>query len=217
SDAQRIQLLLTDGIPTFPIGSAQVSDPGDVQFAISSAYIARKADIRVDTFAIGKTALGHPVAVTEIARATGGVFTPVRNPADIIAVLGGISFVDLESVTVVNVDTGDIAHDLKLYPDGYYTATLPVREGENRIAALAEATDGTKGEDRTVVNFRPGAGGVAIDVSREQDKDVGVEIQRLKERSKDLQVQIDREREEAQKKAQEQQKDVGVSIERGEE
>ena len=84
-------LFLTDGAPTFPVGRASVVDEGDVDAAIGAARLAAMAGISINTYAIGGGALQMPRAVTEIARVTGGHYTAVRNPGDIVALLRGIS------------------------------------------------------------------------------------------------------------------------------
>ncbi|MDJ0787793.1 MAG: VWA domain-containing protein [Myxococcota bacterium] len=143
--ARRVVLFLTDGLPTLPAGKGNESDPGDKEAAIRAAELARKAGITVNTYALGHGALQYPKTVTEMARLTLGTFTPIQKPGDIIMVLRGVSFADVEDVVVTNLTTGDFSTDVSLNPDGSFTGFVPVREGKNRVRVSALASDGSKG------------------------------------------------------------------------
>lgn len=93
-EAKKAVLLLTDGVPTFSEGSAMVSDPEDVQMAISAATVAGRYGIKVYTFSLGKQALSMAYTGQEMARVTAGRFTPVAKPGDIITVLPGINLTE---------------------------------------------------------------------------------------------------------------------------
>ena len=54
---QSIELLLTDGFPTLPIGAAKRLAPEDTDLAINAARLAGKAGIKVHVFALGEEAL----------------------------------------------------------------------------------------------------------------------------------------------------------------
>ena len=55
-------LFLTDGLPTFPMGTGAVPDPGDTEAALAAARLAHKAGITVNTYALGPNALSNPIA-----------------------------------------------------------------------------------------------------------------------------------------------------------
>jgi sulfur relay (sulfurtransferase) DsrF/TusC family protein len=143
---QKIIIFLTDGVPSFPYGSANVTDPGDKEYALEAAHKAKAKGIRIDTFAIGGEALSDPSTVQEIATSTGGVYTAVNNPAEIITKLAETKFFRLKSVKVKNLTLNQPAHYILLSPDGTFMANVPVTSGPNIIQALAEATDGSQGK-----------------------------------------------------------------------
>lgn len=89
-EAKKVVLMMTDGIPTFPVGSATTSDPEDIRAAVSAAMVAGRFGIQVHTFALGREALSEPYTAKEVARVSGGRFTPVPDSGDIITVLPGI-------------------------------------------------------------------------------------------------------------------------------
>ncbi|MBI4489012.1 MAG: VWA domain-containing protein, partial [Deltaproteobacteria bacterium] len=139
TDAIRVQFLLTDGIPTLPIGGGRKAHPEDTNLAINAARISGKAGIKVHVFALGEEALSSPIAAVGIARESGGIFTPVVRPADILGVLERVSVIGVDFVEVLNETTGQRASHLRLAADGFFSSALPVVEGLNRIQVLARA------------------------------------------------------------------------------
>jgi hypothetical protein len=143
SSAQKVMLLLTDGTPSFPVGRDDVEDAGDLEAAVSAARLARAADIRINTYALGTNALGRPVGATEVARVTLGAFTPVLEPGAIVAALQAVNFANVDDVAVVNLSLREDTPDVRLNPDGTFQAFVPVREGANRVLVNAVASDGS--------------------------------------------------------------------------
>jgi hypothetical protein len=143
--AKKVILFLTDGVPTLPIGSGGEKDAGDEEAAVLAARLAHEAGITMNTYALGPQALSFPLAVTEMARVTLGTYTPVQNPGDIIALLQGVSFANIEDVVFTNLTTGEFSTDVRLSPDGSFFGYVPVREGPNRVRVSALASDGTRG------------------------------------------------------------------------
>ena len=134
---QRALLFLTDGLPSFPIGRADVADPGDAERARSAARKAAAAGIGIHVFALGPDALAEPDAAVDLARLTGGSFTALPEPARIVEVLGELSFQGSTGVRVTNLETGAPALVLQVAPDGGFEARVPVVEGANRIRVQA--------------------------------------------------------------------------------
>ena len=177
ADAQPVILFLTDGVPSLPIGSGAVTDPGDVEAAISAAKLAQVAGIRINTYALGEHALTFPQAVTEIARVSLGTYTPVHNPGDIVALLQGVSFANVEDVVIANLTTGDFSTDVSLKPDGSFSGFVPVREGRNQVRITALASDGTRGSVT-----------LDLDFGRTQltDLELARELERIRRMNKEL-------------------------------
>ncbi|HSJ96938.1 MAG TPA: vWA domain-containing protein [Myxococcota bacterium] len=175
--AQPVILFLTDGVPSFPIGSGLVTDPGDVEAAISAAKLAQLAGIRINTYALGAQALSYPQATTEMARVSLGTYTPVQNPGDIVALLQGVSFANVEDVVIANLTTGDFSTDVQLKPDGSFSGFVPVREGRNQVRVTALASDGTRGSAT-----------LDLDFGRTQltDLELARELERIRRMNKEL-------------------------------
>jgi hypothetical protein len=185
AEAKKMILFLTDGAPTFPVGSASVVDEGDVEAAIGAAGLAARAGIPINTYAIGGGALQLPRAVTEIARVTGGHYTAVRNPGDIVALLKGISFVDVDDVILSNLSTGDLSTEVRLAPDGGFRGFVPVREGYNRIRVTALATDGSRAHRDIEIEF--GA-------TEFTDRELALELEQVRRASRELVLEVERKR-----------------------
>jgi len=184
-DAKKVVLFLTDGVPTFPIGKGAVSDKGDVEAALNAARLAHKAQITINTYALGPGALTYPLAPTEMARLTLGTFTPVQNPGDIIALLQGVSFANIEDVVFTNLSTGDFSTDVRLSPDGSFSGFVPVREGANRVRVTALASDGSRGSVELDLDFK---------LSSMSDRELARELERIRNRNRELQLLLERKR-----------------------
>jgi len=184
-DAEKITLFLTDGVPTFPIGQANVQDDGDLEAAVNAAKVARAAGIRINTYALGTGALGRPLAATEVARVTLGSFTPVLEPGAIVAALQTVSFANIEDVGILNLTLREGTPDVRLNPDGTFVGFVPVQEGSNRVLVNAVASDGSEANVELTFDF-------AIEQSKgdmaERD------LARLRELNNNLLVHLEAER-----------------------
>jgi len=183
--ARKVVLFLTDGLPTFPMGTGAVPDPGDTEAALAAARLAHKAGITVNTYALGPNALTNPLAATEMARITLGNFMPVRNPGDIVSFLQGVSFANIEDVVLTNLTTREVSYDVDLSPDGSFSGFVPVKEGRNKVRITALASDGASGS-------------IDIDLLFEKsgltERELALELDRIRERNKQLMLLIERER-----------------------
>ena len=184
-DAKKVMLFLTDGSPSFPIGLASVSDPGDIEAAINAASLAKTAGIAINTYALGPMALGSPVAVTEMARVSLGTYTPVRKPGDIIALLQGVSFANIEDVVLANLTTGELSTDVRLSPDGSFSGFVPVREGKNQVRITALASDGARGTATIELTFAR---------SQLTTREMATELERIRRMNKELLLLRERKR-----------------------
>ena len=179
ADAKRVVLLLTDGLPTLPVGRGDRVDPGDEEAALSAARLAESAGVSVNTYAIGPEALKYPRVTTEIARVTGGTYTPVQNPDDVMVLLAGTSFANVEDVVFANLTTGDFSTDVRLTPDGSFSGYVPVQQGRNRVRIVALASDGSRGELELELEFELETAG-----SRERLD----ELERIRRQNKELEL-----------------------------
>ena len=183
--AKKVVLFLTDGLPTFPIGSGSVSDAGDTEAALGAARLAHKAGITVNTYALGPSALTNPIAATEMARITLGNFLPVQKPGDIISFLQGVSFANIEDVVFTNLTTREVSTDVRLSPDGSFAGFVPVKEGHNRVRVTALASDGSSGSVELDLVFER---------SGMSEKELALELDRIREHNKQLLILVEQER-----------------------
>jgi len=184
-NAKKVMLFLTDGAPSFPIGRGDMTDPGDIEAAINAASLAKTAGVTINTYALGPMALGLPQALTEMARVSLGTYTPVRNPGDIVALLQGVSFANIEDVVFANLTTGELSTDVRLNPDGSFYGFVPVREGKNQVRITALASDGSRGNANLELVF-----------SRSQltTREMATELERIRRMNKELLLLRERKR-----------------------
>ncbi len=179
ADARKVMLFLTDGIPTLPVGKGNREDPGDDEAALHAAQLAHQAGISINTYALGPGALQYPRVVTEMARMTLGTYTPVQSPGDIVTLLQGVSFADVEDVVLTNLTTGEFSSDVRLAPDGSFTGFVPVREGRNRVRVSALASDGSRGSVELEFDFEHAEVG---------DRTKLGELERIRRQNKELEL-----------------------------
>jgi hypothetical protein len=184
-DAKKVTLFLTDGVPTFPIGQAQVQDDGDLEAAVNAAKVARAAGIRINTYALGTNALGRPLAATEVARVTLGTFTPVPEPGAIAAALQAVSFANVEDVGILNLTLREDTPDVRLNPDGTFVGFVPVTEGRNRVLVNAVASDGSEANVELTFDFS---------IEQSQGAMAERELARLRELNQNLLLHLEAER-----------------------
>ena len=178
-DAKRVALFLTDGLPTLPVGSGKEVDPGDEAAALRAAELARTAGVSINTYAVGPEALKFNRVTTQIARATNGVYTPVQSPDDVIVLLAGTTFSNIEDVVFTNLTTGDFSADVRVAADGSFTGYVPVREGRNRVRVVALASDGTRGELELELEFA---------LSQVGSRDKLAELERIRRQNRELEL-----------------------------
>jgi hypothetical protein len=203
ADAIKVQFLLTDGFPTLPIGRGKRAAPEDTDLATNAARIAGKAGIKVHVFALGEEALSYPRAAVGIAKESGGIYTPVVRPADILRVLENISVVGVDYVEVFNETIRQRAPQVRLAADGFFSSALPVVEGLNRIQVLARSSDGATGRDSISVYYQRGdQRSLDLEVFLEKEKSLKLQVERLGKSKEDIQREIDRSREDSLRRSQ---------------
>ena len=195
TDAVKVEFLLTDGFPTMPIGGGKRATPQDTDLAINAARLAGRAGIKVHVFALGEEALSYPRAAVGIARQSGGTYTPVSRPVDILSVVENISAVGVDYVQIVNQTSGQRASQLRLAADGFFSAAVPVAEGRNRIDVFARASDGSNGKDSITIDYRSGnQKSLELEVFLEREKKLKLEVERLGKTQAEIQEDIKRAR-----------------------
>jgi hypothetical protein len=195
--------------------------------AIQKAKKASEHGIRIDTFAIGPEAIKHPVVTVEMAHVTQGVFTPVRDPSDLVAVFEEVNFADIEELKITNETTKQAASYKIQNADGTFSALVPMREGVNTVRVFARSTDGTEGTRRIKLKYLEGANAQELDPRQLAQRNRLLEnrLMDLRRRSMEIQTErdetvrgdlmkeIDRERKAAEELAAEQRKHLDLEIE----
>ncbi|MBM4336157.1 MAG: VWA domain-containing protein [Deltaproteobacteria bacterium] len=206
--AKKVILFLTDGKPSLPFGQANVEDKEDMLAAIDAAQLCRVAGVMLNVYGLGPSAIDYPVAATEMAKATGGLYTPVRRPGDIVAMISGVSFANIEDVVAVNLTLMEWAgpNDVLLSPDGSFQGFVPVRPGLNRIRVSALASDGSRGSKEFDLTFAQ-QGMSDLELTAERD--------RIRQRNREIQLRLERERQNAFRK-QERERVLEIGIEKPE-
>ena len=96
--SEKVVLFLTDGMPTLPYGPQFEAE--NVRAVLRAAGRSQYSDIRIHSFAIGPEALDAPIATVEMARRTGGYFTPVRDPGMLADAIETVDFANINEVVV---------------------------------------------------------------------------------------------------------------------
>jgi len=203
ADAVKAQFLLTDGYPTLPIGGGKRVTVEDTDLAINAGRISGKAGVKVHVFALGEEALSYPGAAVGVAKESGGIFTPVVRAADILTVLENVSVVGVDYVQVFNETSGQRASLLRLGADGFFSSSIPVVEGLNRIQVMARAGDGAIGRHSVSIYYERGTQrSLELEVFLAREKSLKLEVERLGRSKEDVQREIDRSREEGLRRSQ---------------
>lgn len=133
-ERQRLLLFFTDGYPTLPFDAE--AEAANISAVLEATARAREAGARIHTFAIGTPALDSPIAVVEMAARSGGTFTPIRHPADLVdAVQHAVS--DDPYVSLRNATTGEEAFPFSVGPDGSFQGFVHLAQGSNRLELQA--------------------------------------------------------------------------------
>jgi hypothetical protein len=203
TDAVKVQFLLTDGFPSLPIGGGKRAAPEDTDLAINAARLSGRAGIKVNVFALGEEALTYPRAAVGIAQESGGTYTPVLRPADVLAAVENISAVGVDFVQVVNQTMGQRATQIRLAADGFFSSAVPVVEGQNRIEVVARASDGSTGRDTITVFYQSGnQKSLELEVFLERERKLKLEVERLGRSPAEIQREVERNREDGLRRPQ---------------
>jgi hypothetical protein len=224
-DSEKVVLFLTDGQPTLPYDPVFEAD--NVRAVLRAAERANKMDVTFHAFALGPEALDGPVATVELAARTGGVFTPVREPGDIVNVIENVSLADVERVEVRNLSTGEEATEVQVSPDGTFAALVPLQSGMNRIEVVAATAEGAVTREEVEVRYAPGAPPATlprellakrtrllqrrlVELRRER---MDVEREAVERTRKELEIEIQEERQAARERAERQRKELDIEPE----
>jgi hypothetical protein len=223
-DSEKIILFFTDGAPTLPYWN---SESENVRAVLQSAERARRAGVRIHSFAIGPEALAGPISTVEMASITDGLFTPVRHPGRLVRFIDGVSFAHIAEVKVRNASSGESAFLARVHADGSWDALVPLQAGENHLEVHARSSDGAEATRRVTVYHEAGATSPFVPaelvpkhnellesrLAELRHERLGAERQRLEEMRRELALEIERERAAALERAASQRKELNLEIE----
>jgi Mg-chelatase subunit ChlD len=192
ANSVKTQFLLTDGLPSLPIGEGKRSTPEDTGLAINAASMSGRAGMKIQVFALGREIVDYPYAAAGIARESGGTYIPLLRPADLLVAMESISAVDVHHVQVVNQTTGQKASRTRLGADGFFAAAVPLAQGPNQIEVLVRASDGSTNRANVAVYYQSGTQlAVDLEIFLEKEKKLEVEIERLGKTAEEIQREVE--------------------------
>lgn len=223
--SEKVVLFFTDGQPTLPYDAYFEAD--NVKAVLRAADRARRMKVKIHSFAIGPEALDGPVAAVEMATRTGGYFTPVRHPGDLVEVIEHVSFANIDQVAIRNLTTGEAASELITNADGTFSALIPLAKGRNRIQVVARANDGSDANAEVTVTYVPGIDTRTLPRELMGQRNrllerrlialkrgrITTEQERAETARKELLLEIERERQKARERAEQQGKELDLEIE----
>ena len=147
---QRTVLLLSDGHPTAP------SELQGKRDALASAEKMGELGVPVHAFALGQSANESSEFYHTLAESTGGRFTPLADPADVVDELANVRFTGLKDVRIESSPSGQPGRALRVFRNGSFDGYVPLSEGKNLITITGLMEDGeTLSATRTVFFERP--------------------------------------------------------------
>lgn len=223
--SQRVIVFLTDGIPTLPF---EGDDPRNTITVMRAAERARAANARIFSFGVGEEALKGPLALLELARITGGAFTPVRDPALLSEIFGDVEFAEIDELSIRNATLGSAALATEVGADGSFGAFVPLRTGRNEIEVTARASNGRSTTERVTVHFAPDAAVAVVPpglvpiqtkllelrLTQLRRERIAGEQQRIEQVRARLAREIEAERAKAGERAAQQRKNLELEVER---
>ena len=219
-ESTRAILFFTDGEPTLPSLDSEAANVGAV---LAAAQRARRAGVRIDSFAIGPEALAGPLSAVEMASITDGLFTPVRHPGSLVRSMAPASFARIEALTVRNLTTGQSAYEERLHADGAWDALVPVAPGRNELEVQVRGAGGAEARQRLVRCVLGAAAPVLpAELVPRQNALLEARLRALRAEQVDrvrreLILEIAAEREQAQQRALQQRKELRIEVEPPEE
>jgi von Willebrand factor type A domain-containing protein len=205
-DSIKTLVLLTDGVPTLPSGDCSISgiagSESDIDLTINTARQSGNLGISVHVLALGEEALSNPRAAVGIARESGGTYTAVTRPADVLAVVDKVSAVGVDLIQVSNETIQQQALQSRLAADGFFASAVPVVEGLNRIQVVGRASDGSLARDIVTVEYLPAAKrSLDLEIFLEREKNLKLELDRLDKSPEQIQREVEAARRDSLKQS----------------
>ncbi len=150
SGAQQAIVFLTDGKPLLPTDRKTAE-----KAALYASRLAGRAGVRIHTFALGRDVVRRGVnpVLPRMAERSGGRFTQLEAPGEIVALLRSTSFSFVDSVRLANATRGDEVAEIATAIDGSFYGELPLAEGVNEIEVEAVLNDGRRTSRKLTITW----------------------------------------------------------------
>ncbi len=148
--AQKAILFLTDGKPQLPIERKTAE-----KAALYASRLAGEAGVRIHTFALGRDVVRRGVnpVLARMANRSGGRFTQLQTPGEIVALLQSTSFSFVSSVRLANATRGGEISEIATAIDGSFYGELPLTEGVNEIEVEVVLNDGRRSSRKLAITW----------------------------------------------------------------
>jgi hypothetical protein len=148
--AQRAILFLTDGKPQLPVERKTAE-----KAALYASRLAGQAGVRIHTFALGRDRVRRGVnpVLPRMAERSGGRFTQLDSPGEIVDLLQATSFSFVSSVRLVNATRGEELAEIATAIDGSFYGELALAEGVNEIEVEAVLNDGRRTSRKLTITW----------------------------------------------------------------
>jgi Mg-chelatase subunit ChlD len=150
SGAQKAILFLTDGKPQLPVERKTAE-----RAALYASRLAGEAGVRIHTYSLGWDVVRRGVnpVLRRMARQSGGRFTQLQTPGEIVALLRSTSFSFVSSVRLANATRGDEIAEIATAIDGSFYGELPLAEGANEIEVEVVLNDGRRSSRKLTITW----------------------------------------------------------------
>ena len=185
AERQQAVLILSDGDPTLPEGSA-------AQATRDAASRAGRLGIRIYSFELGFEA-GSSGVYASLAELSDGGHVRLAQPGQIVYELGFVNLTEVAEILIHNVTHERPARAIRVFPDGSFDGLVPLEPGENRIRVEARGIAGGHAVEERVIVYRPEDAGDAtgqVEAFKEKLRSRTIETELARRRRK-LEVEVE--------------------------
>jgi hypothetical protein len=125
---QRSIILLSDGLPNTPAPHSAAE-----KAAVRASQHAKRARVRIYSFALGPEVASRPKVFLDMAEANGGELLIVETPGEIIEFVPYMSLTKLDRVEIETLSSSKSARAVRLFPDGTFDGYAPLEPGPNLL------------------------------------------------------------------------------------
>ncbi len=153
--SRRVVLFMTDGQPTLPVPNRPSEN---ARRALEAAERAALETVRLHAFGISPESTEQPEVLEALAHLTGGTYTAVRHPRDLVATFSDIRLAEIAEIEIVNRTNHVPAEFTHLAADGSFSGVVELTEGVNQVDVRALSSDGLEAMQTIDVHLLSGAG-----------------------------------------------------------